>query len=141
MIISEQLLLPDINATKKIALDLASSKERANLLLLKGNLGSGKTSFARFFIQSLVGDEVDVTSPTFNLVHLYDAKDGRKIWHYDLYRLKSPGEIEELSLDDALDDICIIEWPEIIEHLLPKKRLELCFSHHNNSRKLELISR
>lgn len=84
-------------------------------ILLFGELGSGKTAFAKLFIENLLFDgSQKVTSPTFNIIQIYATIRG-DIWHADLYRLKKEAELEELGLIEAMhENICLIEWPEII---------------------------
>jgi tRNA threonylcarbamoyl adenosine modification protein YjeE len=92
------------------------------VIALLGDLGSGKTTFARFFIESILLDKTQkITSPTFNIIHTYDTKKG-PVWHIDLYRITDPSEVPELGLLEAMEDsICLIEWPEILlTHTTPK---------------------
>lgn len=121
---------------------IASSVERNDLICLKGELGSGKTSFARAFISTLNKDARDITSPTFALLHTYESTKGM-IWHFDLYRLKSQSELLELGLKEALrEGVTLIEWPEIAETYLPDSRIEITFSYteDNNARNFELVA-
>lgn len=86
-------------------------------LLLWGDLGAGKTTFARTFLRTYFRDEtLEVPSPTFTLVQTYSGqKERSEVWHVDLYRLKSEAEIYELGLEEALyQHICLVEWPEAI---------------------------
>ncbi len=84
-----------------------------------------KLIFARNFINALSLEPQDVLSPTFNLVYSYDSKKG-EIFHFDLYRLKSVEELENIGFFDALKNgICLIEWPEIAEKYLQKNYLEI----------------
>jgi tRNA threonylcarbamoyladenosine biosynthesis protein TsaE len=84
-------------------------------VFLFGGLGAGKTAFAKFFIRNLLlNKEHEVISPTFNIVQIYETTKG-DVWHADLYRLKNSCEIEELGLLEAMqENICLIEWPELI---------------------------
>ena len=109
------------NETGMIAADLAGRLPRKCILFLEGNLGAGKSVFARALIRALTGDaELNVPSPTFTLLQTYETAKG-PIWHYDLYRMKEPEEIEELSWDDALSDgIVLIEWAERLDYLKPQ---------------------
>lgn len=94
-------------------------------ILLRGDLGSGKTTFARGFIQALNPAHDEVVSPTFTLVQTYPAGD-KAVWHFDLYRLKNPEEITEIGLDEALHSgITLIEWPELVQSLLPRDALDV----------------
>lgn len=98
------------------------------VITLQGDLGAGKTSLAAKLIKTLMQKDVEVTSPTFNLVHTYDAHFGQ-IWHMDLYRLKSADELFNLGFDEALNyNTMIIEWPEIAQHLLPKDSININIS-------------
>lgn len=106
---------------------LAEALRQGDAVALWGDLGVGKTTFARVLIQALVGEEVDVPSPTFTLVQTYDSPHG-EVWHCDLYRLKDPEEAFELGLEDAFHQaICLIEWPERLGSLLPHRRIDITF--------------
>ena len=115
--------IDSLEKTKSLAEKIAKITKLGDVIELQGDLGAGKTTFARYFINSLLSTEEEVLSPTFNLVHTYDAKDFT-IWHFDLYRLKHENEAEELGITDAFTNgVCIIEWPQIITRILPKSRL------------------
>jgi len=90
-----------------------------NILFLKGDLGSGKTTFTRFLVHSL-GSKDNVNSPTYSIVNEYDSPAG-KIFHFDLYRLKSPMELYEIDIEEYLENayLSIIEWPELLEREIP----------------------
>lgn len=104
--------LPDEAATAALAAALAPLLRPGDALLLDGPLGAGKTSFARALIRSLCGGGTEVPSPSFNIVLTYDAPQAT-LWHFDLYRIADPRELDELGLDEALQDgIVLIEWPD-----------------------------
>ncbi|AZA75908.1 tRNA (adenosine(37)-N6)-threonylcarbamoyltransferase complex ATPase subunit type 1 TsaE [Chryseobacterium indoltheticum] len=86
-----------------------------NILLLKGNLGAGKTTFTQFLIKNL-GSKDEVNSPTYSIVNEYNSPKG-KIYHFDLYRLKNIEEVYDIGIEEYLDNafLCIIEWPEVYE--------------------------
>ena len=104
-------------------------------LLLSGQIGAGKSAFARGFIRAKLGRMEDVPSPTFTLVQTYDAAE-TEIWHCDLYRLTHPDEALELGLEDAFETaICLVEWPDRLGDAAPEGALHLAFeagptAHH-----------
>lgn len=89
-----------------------------NILLLKGNLGAGKTTFTQFLLKEL-GSRDEVNSPTYSIVNEYNTPKG-KIYHFDLYRLKNIEEVYDIGIEEYLDNafLCIIEWPEVYEEEL-----------------------
>ncbi len=116
--------LNGLDQTKKFANKIVKILKPRSLISIRGKLGVGKTTLVRFLINSLSKKKVRVLSPTFPIVNTYEINNFR-IWHYDLYRLKNKHEIFNLDFDTALLDCVIIEWPEIIEDLLPKRRIDL----------------
>ncbi|MBK1895669.1 tRNA (adenosine(37)-N6)-threonylcarbamoyltransferase complex ATPase subunit type 1 TsaE [Chryseobacterium paridis] len=86
-----------------------------NILLLKGNLGAGKTTFTQFLLKNLGSDD-EVNSPTYSIVNEYNTPKG-KVYHFDLYRLKNIDEVYDIGIEEYLDNsfLCIIEWPEVYE--------------------------
>lgn len=123
------------NETQNLASAIARLLQPKDLVFLKGALGSGKTTFSRYLIQTLStkGELEEVPSPTFTLVQGYTDLI-KPVWHFDLYRLESPDELWELGLEDALaSGICVIEWPEKLESLHLKPRLTLTFSIQSES--------
>lgn len=133
MVMNKEIEIVNINEMKNFANKIAKLIKPKDIICLRGNLGAGKTTFCQFLIKSLLGEEVEVTSPTFNLLHQYEA-NGIMISHFDLYRLKSKEEIFEIGIEEALTNgIIIIEWPEIIIDILPKKMLDLSISFSANS--------
>jgi tRNA threonylcarbamoyladenosine biosynthesis protein TsaE len=127
-----EINITSLEQTKSLAEKLASQIIKGDVIALKGDLGAGKTTFCKYLISSLLRTETNVTSPTFQLLQIYG-----NIYHYDLYRLKHQEEIYELAIEDALNskNIVIIEWPEIIMQILPKKLLEIQILVENKNRK------
>ena len=118
--------LPNEAATAGFAAQISALAARGDIIALKGELGAGKTTFARGFIRAR-GSTEEVPSPTFTLVQVYDLTP-TAIWHFDLYRLKSPEEVWELDIEEAFaEGISLIEWPERLGPLLPRRRLEIEF--------------
>jgi len=114
--------LPDLAATAALGTAIARALLPGDAVLLKGDLGSGKTTLARAVLSALGVSEA-VPSPTFTLVQGYDTPR-LPVSHFDLYRLKRPSEMDELGLDEALEDgAALIEWPERAEGRLPPDSL------------------
>jgi tRNA threonylcarbamoyl adenosine modification protein YjeE len=114
--------LPDLAATATLGAAIAARLAPGDAVLLKGDLGSGKTTLARAILTAL-GVTENVPSPTFTLVQAYDTAR-LTVSHYDLYRLKRESEMEELGLDEALDQgAALIEWPERAQGRLPADAL------------------
>jgi tRNA threonylcarbamoyladenosine biosynthesis protein TsaE len=119
--------LPDEAATAALAARLARLVRRGDVVALKGELGAGKTSFARAFIRARAGRDEDVPSPTFTLVQSYELPD-LTIWHFDGFRLRAPEDAWELGIEDAFrDGVSLIEWPERFGPLVPRRRLKITF--------------
>ena len=113
--------------TDEIARRLAQRLVAGDVLLLQGDVGAGKTHFARALIQSVLLEPEDVPSPTFTLVQTYASSQG-EIWHSDLYRISSTNELEELGLFEAFEAaICLIEWPDRLGAETPPDALTLNF--------------
>lgn len=126
--------------TAQIAQDIAGLLRPGHVILLKGELGAGKSTFARALIQALCGADTEVPSPTFTLVQTYEAPQF-VLWHFDLYRLNHSEEIYELGIEEAYaSGVCLIEWPERLGSYLPKAYLEieLSYGNHENERILRL---
>ncbi len=106
--------------TETVAVATADKAAKGDIYLLEGNLGAGKSVFARAFIRRLCGTETEVPSPTFTLVQTYDSPKG-PIWHFDLYRLSDPEEIYNIGWEEALaSGIVLVEWPSKLGALKPK---------------------
>jgi len=122
--LNHDITLADEAATQRLAADVARLARAGDMIALWGDLGSGKTVFARGFITALVG-ETEVPSPTFSLAQSYDGPDFT-IWHFDFYRLDDPWEVLELGFNDALvDGVALVEWPDRLGDLLPADRLDI----------------
>lgn len=116
--------LPDLAATATLAEKLAPRLKRGDVIALHGGLGAGKTTFSRALISALLGQATEVPSPTYTLVQTYDGP-AFPIFHFDLYRLNSPDEVDELGWEDTQDGLALIEWPDRAGARLPTWRLDL----------------
>jgi len=120
--------LPDEAATAALAARIATWARAGDVIALRGDLGAGKTSFARAFIRASGTTEEEVPSPTFTFVQIYEPR-GVRIWHFDLYRLGQVEEAWELGIEEAFaEGISLIEWPERLGALLPPGRLQITFA-------------
>lgn len=136
--------LADADATTALGQRLAAIARAGDTLLLDGDLGAGKTHFARAFVQaclSAAGQPVeDVPSPTFTLVQTYQA-GGTEIWHADLYRLSGPDDTLELGLDDAVGTaILLVEWPDRWGEAAPSDAVRLRFAPDGDGRRVTLTA-
>ena len=121
--------------TEHLAAELSKLCRAGDVFALIGTLGMGKSVFARGFIQSLCG-KTEVPSPTFTLVQMYDAPNF-EVYHYDLYRLKSPEEIFELGMEEAMyEGVCLIEWPNKMGGYLPRSAIKINIEPTENGRKI-----
>lgn len=121
--------------TIEAAVDLAKTLNPPQIILLSGNLGMGKTVFARALIRTLTKEaNLEVVSPTFTLVQTYETPDF-PIFHYDLYRIEDPGEIPELGWEDSIHEgITLVEWPERLGAYKPSEYLDITISNSDNSK-------
>ena len=136
--------LKSLEDTKNFSKNISKIIGKGDVIFLYGEIGVGKTTFVRFFINYLESKNgiknSDVLSPTFNIVYDYDVGN-IKIIHYDLFRLKSYKDISQLGMFETSQDcIKIVEWPELIE-ITPKDRIDILFQYSKSidSREVEII--
>lgn len=128
------LSLPDATATEALGAALAAAAPERCTLYLLGDLGAGKTTLARGFLQAL-GHAGPVRSPTYTLIEPYQLR-GRDYYHLDLYRLGDPEELDYLGLRDLLGSPCVllVEWPQRGAGMLPAADLELRLDYRDGAR-------
>lgn len=115
------------NDTIEFAKDFAEKLNKHSIIVLSGDLGSGKTKFTEGILKYFGLDD-EISSPTFTIVNEYDAKDV-KLFHFDLYRLEDIDEFYAIGGEEYLQNgICIFEWGEMIESILPKGYIKITFS-------------
>ena len=136
--------LKSLEDTQNFSKNISKIISAGDIIFLYGEIGVGKTTFVRFFINYLESKNAiknsEVLSPTFNIVYDYDVGN-IKIIHYDLFRLKSYKDILQLAMFETSQDcIKIVEWPELIESK-PKNRIDILFQYSKamNSRKVKII--
>ena len=136
------MILSSLRETKKLAEKIGKKISKNDTLLFYGEIGVGKTTFARFLINNYEKEKnlktSEVLSPTFNIVFEYDIKKFT-IKHYDLYRLKNNNDIKNIGLFEDLEQtITLIEWPELIKEK-PSNRIDLFFEYSENMIERSLI--
>jgi tRNA threonylcarbamoyladenosine biosynthesis protein TsaE len=132
------IFLANEEATLTCAARLSQCVKKHAIIFLKGDLGAGKTTFSRGFLRGL-GYNGPVKSPTYTLVEPYEFPDFT-LYHFDFYRLNSPQELEFIGIQDYLNPhaICLIEWPEKGEGLLPEPDLCCYISPDKEGRQLRI---
>lgn len=123
--------------TVKLGQKLSSIAKKGDVFALFGTLGMGKSVLSRAFVKKLTSAN-EVPSPTFTLVQVYEADDF-DIYHFDLYRLKSPEEIFEIGMEEAIyEGVCLIEWPEKMQGYLPKNIFKVEIAPYEQGRKIKI---
>lgn len=129
--------LDDIGQAAQQFLHLVGGKR---IFAFYGSMGAGKTTFIKAICEAL-GTTDAVASPTFAIINEYDTPSGCPIFHFDFYRIKSLSEVYDIGYEDyfyASSGLCFIEWPELIEPLLPKETVKVNISEQEDgSRKVE----
>ena len=138
------MIIKSLDHLKSISKQIAEKVSNGDYIFLIGEIGVGKTTFTRNFINYLQKKkgmkQTEVLSPTFNLLYEYEIKN-LKVMHYDLYRIKKNKELDELGIfNENFSSIKIIEWPELLKTKV-KNRIEiyLSYSDKNNERKLSIL--
>ncbi|HQT38157.1 MAG TPA: tRNA (adenosine(37)-N6)-threonylcarbamoyltransferase complex ATPase subunit type 1 TsaE [Acidocella sp.] len=133
-----RLISPDEATTAELAAQLALVARPGDILCLSGPLGAGKSTFARAFIRARCKNPaLEVPSPTFTLVQMYEHHDGN-IWHFDLWRLAGFEALEELGWDEAQAGIVLVEWPERLGSQTPINSLSITISPNPAGREIRV---
>ena len=134
-----QFISKNEKATKNFAKSMASNLEKHDVIVLTGDLGSGKTKFTEGIL-SYFGLENEISSPTFTIVNEYKKND-ISIYHFDVYSLEDSSEFYEIGGEEYFEKgICIIEWGELIEDALPKNFLHITFSRDNQNENIRILT-
>ena len=124
--------------TKNFARKLAAKLKTKDVVVLTGELGSGKTKFTEGFL-SYFGLENEISSPTFTIVNEY-SKNGINIYHFDVYRLEDSSEFYEIGGEEYFENgICLIEWGELILDALPKDYIHITFEKDDNDENARIL--
>jgi tRNA threonylcarbamoyladenosine biosynthesis protein TsaE len=132
----------EISETQKLAQEVAGKLKPNDVLALYGDLGAGKTTFVNFLAKAL-GSDSRVQSPTF-VIHRRYLGNGpiKAINHIDLYRLTDRKDVEDIGIQEVMNEpeaITIIEWPELVEGILPEKTIRIYFEYvDENERKIDV---
>ena len=113
---------------KLLAKKISTKCSEREIITLSGPLGVGKSTFAKYFIKYFLNEEIEVTSPTYTIVQRYSSNQRSEVWHMDFYRLKNDTNVDDLDLNEAFEKaVCLIEWPEKLNYIIPQKRIDLNF--------------
>lgn len=133
------LEITDLNSLPAAAGKLIGFIGDRKVVLFRGTLGAGKTTFIKAICEYL-GVEDPTSSPTFSIVNEYICKSGEKVYHFDFYRLKNENEAFDLGYEEYIysGDYCFIEWPEKVASLLPGNCVEVDIEVKDNKRLLNI---
>ena len=125
--------------TMDFAKKLAKKLKKGDIVVLTGELGSGKTKFVEGFLSNF-GLENEISSPTFTIVNEYDAENF-PIFHFDVYRLEDSSEFYEIGGEEYFDNgICLIEWGEIIQDALPSRYIHIIFEKDEKDENTRILN-
>ena len=135
----EKIVSNSEEETKLIGKKFAATLEKGDVVVLTGDLGSGKTKFTEGVLQYF-GLENEISSPTFTIVNEY-VKGDTNIYHFDVYRLEDEDEFYAIGGDEYFDKgICLVEWGEMIKNVLPKKYIHITFSRNLDEEDKRIIN-
>lgn len=121
----KRIEIDSLSELERVAEEILSSMGERRVVLLRGGMGAGKTTLVSR-IASKLGAEDTVTSPTFALVNQYEGREGT-IYHFDFYRINRVEEVFDLGYEEYFysGELCFVEWPEMVEGLLPEDAMEV----------------
>ena len=124
------ILIPDLPSIDAAAKDFLAQTEGHDLIAFHAPMGAGKTTFTTAICRALGVEGDAISSPTFSIVNEYRTKDGESIFHFDFYRISKTAEALDIGFYDYVDSgcLCLMEWPENIEEILPEETLKVCIT-------------
>jgi tRNA threonylcarbamoyladenosine biosynthesis protein TsaE len=135
-----KIIVNCISELKSVALQLIQYKKNKNIICFYGEIGVGKTTFIKEICKNLLVDD-NVSSPTFSIVNQYKTKENKIIYHFDFYRLENEEEAYDMGYEEYFfqNDLCLIEWPEKIEGLIPEDIIKVILTKKGEQRIIEII--
>lgn len=135
-----KIIVNCISELKSVALQLIQYKKQKNIICFYGEMGVGKTTFIKEICKNLLVDD-NVSSPTFSIVNQYKTKQNKIIYHFDFYRLETEEEAYDMGYEEYFfqNDLCLIEWPEKIEGLIPEDIIKVILTKKGEQRIIEII--
>ncbi len=133
----KDIVIEDLAHIRKAAEEFLKEIGDNRIIALYGSMGAGKTTFVTA-ICDVLGVEDVVNSPTFTIVNEYQTQDGMPVYHFDFYRIKSLREVEDLGFEEYVysDGLTLMEWPEMIEEVLPPETLKVSISEQEDGTRL-----
>ena len=124
------IVIPDLPSIDAAAKDFIAQTQGHDLIAFYAPMGAGKTTFTTAICRALGVDGDAISSPTFSIVNEYRTKDGESIFHFDFYRINKTSEALDIGFYDYIDSgcLCLMEWPENIEDILPEETLRVCIN-------------
>ncbi len=121
-----EVLIKDLSSLRQAAEEFLIKKGDATIIAFYGSMGAGKTTFITSLC-SVLGVNDIVNSPTFTIVNEYADRNGQPVYHFDFYRINKISEAQDIGFDEYMDsgNLCLIEWPENIEEILPEEVLKV----------------
>lgn len=142
---SFEVLTCSVAETEEAAARIVPRLERGGVVALVGDLGAGKTQFVRGLVRAMGGDDHQVHSPTYVILHTYPLGNARKLHHLDAYRVVSADEFEAVGFDELLaaaeeGDVIAVEWPSRISELLPPTVIHVSIAHESETTRRITVS-
>ena len=128
-----KITIDSLDNIRAAAREFIKNMGNSHVFAFYGKMGAGKTTFIKAICEELGVEDV-ITSPTFAIVNDYTAGDGRHIYHFDFYRIKKLEEVYDMGYEDYFysDSLCFLEWPELIEELLPSDAVKVTITQQDD---------